>query len=471
MSSAKASSIDITSPQAHEESRSSESPFTDDHRANLSQSAENEQHLHSRASGEEDTERRDDLETESDSDSDYAVPPKKEHSRRPNDNAFQQQRLKAVNPVITAKWLISIFLGMGVFLIPLGGAMWLAAHRVQDLKIDYSQCENLASLDHWSPIPEKYTTYNYHGNKQVQQAQWRLDTDESQPFEDERRVCRIQFHVPHDLKSPLYFFYRLEKFSQNHRRYAKSFSEDQIEGKAASLNSIKGSVGENCEPLSQNDEGKKYYPCGLIANSLFNDTYSSTLRGVNGTSEDYVMSRKNIAWSTNKNRFKKTKYSHTEIAPPPNWYKRFPNGYNETNVPDISTWEDFQNWMFTSALQNFNKLYMKNVNESLKEGIYEVSVGLHFPVLPYEGKKMIFISQRSAIGGKNFFLGFSWIAGGAVCLIMGILILVLNTIKPRKPGDEQLLSWVRESMKEDSKDTPNENSVSGSSGGTKGNSD
>ncbi|QEL63373.1 hypothetical protein CJJ09_005574 [Candidozyma auris] len=113
MSSAKASSIDVTSPQAHEESRSSESPFTDDHRANLSQSAENEQHLHSRASGEEDTERRDDLETESDSDSDYAVPPKKEHSRRPNDNAFQQQRLKAVNPVITAKWLISIFLGMG----------------------------------------------------------------------------------------------------------------------------------------------------------------------------------------------------------------------------------------------------------------------------------------------------------------------------------------------------------------------
>lgn len=431
-----------------------ESPFADENQASMTRingRFESEQSVYDNP-----PDARDDILTESDSDSDYPLPPKKEKTRKPNENNFQQQKLKAVNPVITAKYLIPIFLGLGVFLLPLGGAMWLASQRVQDFTIDYSQCENLANYDYWLPIPDKYTKYQFSNNAQPVQAQWKLDTNETQQFDDEKVVCKIQFNIPHDLKSPLYFFYHLDRFSQNHRRYAKSFSEDQIEGKRASVSDIKDTTGQNCQPLSVNDDGVKYYPCGLIANSMFNDTFTSTLSAVNGTSDDYVMSRSGIAWSHNSGRYKKTKYNYTEIVPPPNWYKWFPDGYNETNVPDISTWEDFQNWMTTSALQHFNKLYMKNENEALKAGTYEVSVGLHFPVLPYDGKKKIFISQRSAIGGKNYFLGYSWIACGSICVIMGIFFLVVNVIKPRKPGDDNLLSWNREKMEADSKLTPEE---------------
>lgn len=60
----------------------------------------------------------------------------------------------------------------------------------------------------------------------------------------------------------------------------------------------------------------------------------------------------------------------------------FPNGYNETNIPDISTWYQFQNWMHASGLPTFNKLALRNDDDALKAGIYEISVGLHFPVLP-----------------------------------------------------------------------------------------
>lgn len=395
--------------------------------------------------------RREDLLTESESDSDYDVEPIKTKLRKPIDNAFLQQRLRAVNPVITAHWLIPILLGIGVFLIPLGVAMWLASHRVEDFTIDYSQCENLASYDYWLAVPEKYLKYHL-DDGDVLQALWKLDTNLSQRFEDERRVCKIQFRVPHSLTSPLYFFYHLERFSQNHRRYAKSFSEDQILGKAASLHDIKDGVGENCQPLSEDDNGKRLYPCGLIANSMFNDTFTPTLSGVNGTSQDYVFSRSGIAWATNPGRFKKTKYDYNDISPPPNWYKWYPEGYNSTNVPDISQWEDFQNWFQTAALQNFNKLYMKNTDDTLEEGVYEVSVGLHFPVLPYDGKKKIFISQRSVLGGKNYFLGYSWIASGACCMVVGLVVLVLNLVKPRTPGDELLLSWNKEAMAKDVKE-------------------
>lgn len=389
-------------------------------------------------------------ESEAESDLDAEISDKPEKSKRPPDNNFSQQRLKAFNPVFTAKSVIPLLVVLGVILVPLGVAMWLASHRLEDFHIDYSQCENLASPDYWSAVPSKYLQSNFK-NGATLLAQWKLDTDDSQAYDDEKNVCMIQFDVPHTLKGPLYLFYRLKNFHQNHRRYVKSFSEDQLQGKAASVSVIKDTVGLNCQPLSVNSEGKRYYPCGLIANSLFNDTFTLTLSGVNGTSSDYVMTNEGIAWATNKNRFKKTKYDYNDIVPPPNWYKKFPDGYNSTNVPDISTWSEFQNWMFTSALADFYKLALRNDDDHMNAGTYEISIGLHFPVLPYDGKKYIFISQRSALGGKNYFLGFAWIASGGVCILLAVLLLVVNLIKPRRAGDVNLLSWNRESFAKDEK--------------------
>lgn len=389
--------------------------------------------------------------SDADTDSDSEMPEKDSKSRRPPENNFTQQRLRAVNPVFTAKTVIPILFALGVVLIPLGVAMWLASHRLQDITIEYTQCEKLASRDSWSAIPEQYTQFRFKNVSGLLTPQWKLETDESQPDEDERNVCKIQFHVPETIRGPIYFFYRLKNFHQNHRRYVKSFSEDQLKGTAASVALIKDTVGLNCEPLSVDSNGKRIYPCGLIANSLFNDTYGSTLAAVNGSDNDYTMTNSGIAWASNNNRFKKTEYDYRDIVPPPNWAKKFPNGYNSTNVPDILKWEEFQNWMFTSALPDFYKLALRNNNDALQSGVYEVTIGLHFPVLPYNGKKYIFLSQRSALGGKNFFLGYSWIACGAVCIILAVSLLVVNLVKPRRAGDVNFLSWVREANERDEK--------------------
>lgn len=389
--------------------------------------------------------------SDAESDFDDEVPEKKEKSKRPPENSFSQQKLKAVNPVFTARSVIPILLLLGVFLVPLGAAMWLASNRIEDIQIEYTDCENLASRDHWSPIPQEYLRYHLKDNATVGSAQWMLATDDTQLFDDERNVCRIQFEIPHRIKGPLYLFYRLRNFHQNHRRYVKSFSEQQLNGDAASVGVIKDTVGLNCEPLSVDENGKKIYPCGLIANSLFNDTFLSTFEAVNGSSESYTMTNEGIAWSTNKNRFKKTKYNYEDIVPPPNWAKMFPDGYNSTNVPDILTWAEFQNWMFTSAFADFHKLALKNDKDAIAAGIYEISIGLHFPVLPYDGHKYIFLSQRSALGGKNYFLGYVWIASGGVCILLGVVLLVVNLLMPRRAGDVNLLSWNREVIARDEK--------------------
>lgn len=380
----------------------------------------------------------------SDSDLDSEEEHREVKSNRPPENNFSQQRLAAVNPVFSARTVIPILFALGIFLVPLGCGMWYASETVKDIEIQYTLCEFEANLDYWTPIPDKYVTYNLKNNTAIPQAMWRLAKNSSYQWAEEQTVCQVQFTLNEDLKGPLRFFYRLRNFFQNHRRYAKSFSEGQITGKPASVNEVKNAAGINCEPLATDENGKIIYPCGLIANSLFNDTFSATFKAVNGTQKDYQMTNQGISWETNKNRYKKTNYNYADIVPPPNWIKRFPEGYNATNVPDILTWGEFQNWMFTSAFPDFRKLALQNTEETMPAGTYQIDIGLHFPVVPYDGKKYILLSQSKLIGGRNGFLGYLWIATGVICLLLGIFVLINNAIRPRKSGDVNLLSWNRE---------------------------
>lgn len=70
-------------------------------------------------------------------------------------------------------------------------------------------------------------------------------------------------------------YYKLTNFYQNHRRYVKSLDSDQLLGKhvdASTLN--KG----DCAPLalSPTNSSQIVYPCGLIANSMFNGNAQSS---------------------------------------------------------------------------------------------------------------------------------------------------------------------------------------------------
>jgi LEM3 (ligand-effect modulator 3) family / CDC50 family len=78
-------------------------------------------------------------------------------------------------------------------------------------------------------------------------------------------------------------YYRLTNFYQNNRKYVKSFDLNQLGGQKVSDAS---GLDPNCDPLQYAENtwvfdstgnnvtisktsGAQYYPCGLIANSLF----------------------------------------------------------------------------------------------------------------------------------------------------------------------------------------------------------
>lgn len=307
-------------------------------------------------------------------------------------------------PILTPKTVLPLFFSIGIIFAPIGGLLlyassqvsrlcWLRAlvllpcpkgingiadgcPQVQELSIDYTKCTQLApnSTTNWDAVPDSYISSQFK-NKTTLSAQWRQDNT-SVAFdgvETAAQKCIIQFDIPEDMGPPVLFYYQLTNFYQNHRRYVQSFDSKQLAGTGGYTN---GSVNSDCQPLEKDTDGLPYYPCGLIANSIFNDTFSNlTIVGSSGS--NYTMLETGIAWDSDKSLYKKlpSNIDLNSIAVPPNWALRYPNGYTDANPPpDIRTNEHFIVWMRTAALPDFSKLYMRNDDTKLAKGQYQVEI-------------------------------------------------------------------------------------------------
>ncbi|CAB4256821.1 similar to Saccharomyces cerevisiae YNL323W LEM3 Membrane protein of the plasma membrane and ER, interacts specifically in vivo with the phospholipid translocase (flippase) Dnf1p [Maudiozyma barnettii] len=371
----------------------------------------------------------------------YEPLPKKVSNRRPREDKFTQQRLAAINPVLTPRTVLPVYVLVAAVFVIVGGCLLAESAKVDQIKIYYQDCMTQAGTDSFTDMNSSHYEYYFHKNKTFKVApQWRFVDDTSDDFK-ERGTCQLRFTIPSDMKHTVYVNYMLEKFAANHRRYVLSFSEEQLNGDAASYDVVHERSGINCKPLARNSEGKLYYPCGLIANAMFNDTFPFELVNVDDSSKNYALTNKGINWKSDGIRFKNTKYNYTDIAPPPYWEKSYPDGYNETNVPNVHEWEEFQNWMRPGAFDKSTKLIRRNQNDTLPAGTYQIDIGLHWPVNEYNGKKAVFITHGSTIGGKNEFLGEIYLIGGCICFAMALVLLSTWLMTGRKIADPNALSW------------------------------
>lgn len=99
-----------------------------------------------------------------------------------------------------------------------------------------------------------------------------------------KNICYKKLVVNEKIEAPIYVYYQLENFYQNHRRYVKSRDYKQLMGEERTTQQLK----DTCDPIVTNSQlGFQYaydgvteldpdapaHPCGLVAKSLFNDTY------------------------------------------------------------------------------------------------------------------------------------------------------------------------------------------------------
>jgi LEM3 (ligand-effect modulator 3) family / CDC50 family len=122
--------------------------------------------------------------------------------------------------------------------------------------------------------------------------------------------------------------------------------------------------------------GKAYYPCGLIANSIFNDTiFSPVARNTAGSDEpqQFTMTNRSIAWDSDALLYKKTDYQPWQVMPPPNWRDRYPDGYTD-GIPNLSEYQEFHVWMRTAGLPKFSKLALRNDDDVMSAGTYTIDI-------------------------------------------------------------------------------------------------
>jgi hypothetical protein len=312
----------------------------------------------------------------------------------------------------------------------------------------------------------------------------------------------LTFNIKETMTKPVHLYYQLDNFYQNHRRYVKSRDDMQLRGidnwkkkhKYTWDTSVKMDTPTTtggftapevfkCSPLTLPDHisGKdctwnsttKYknrdipckvmWPCGLIAGSFFNDFFTPLnqkdkktelmVLNADGTYKitDLKWSEENIAWASDRStKFKKptvetagwnydddvAKGVSSDYYHLSQMYPNFPN-LQRDGVEN----EHFIVWMRTAGLPTFRKLYAR-IDETLEAGSsFTVYVITGFNVTSFMGLLRLVLSTTSWMGGKNSFLGIAYIVVGSISLLLGVVFLVMDKIKPRKLGDTNYLVW------------------------------
>jgi len=347
-------------------------------------------------------------------------------SKKPLDTDFYQQRLKTWPPkqYYTTFTFSILSIALGLIFIPTGSKLLSVADNVYESKYIYDGGSS--------------------NNCSITQSNQGVN-------------CEVTFTIRKSITGPIYLYYELQNFYQNHRRYILSKSITQLQGQVLS----QGDVELSCNPLYLNGT-TLLNPCGLIANSFFNDVF--TLNSAASIPSTVTLDETNIALPSDKaslfaqvQGFSSVSANCSASVTPTNsqctnaglstgckcyknsatgqsYYFYYPNDDNtqylyETYPNQISpllgvTDEHFIVWMRTSSLPTFRKLYGK-IDGNFNDGDQLVfGIQANYEVASFDGIKGLVISTLGASAGRNKSMGPAYITTGAISLAFGLIMLL-----------------------------------------------
>ncbi|XP_072300886.1 transmembrane protein 30C [Eucyclogobius newberryi] len=328
-------------------------------------------------------------------------------ARRPDNSAFKQQRLPAWSPMLTANTVLPFFYITAVVCMLLGVWLLLTVQSTQEKKMDYTDgtCNKC-----------------YEKRKNVSSA--------AEPC-----YCTVDFSLEKAFTGNVFFYYGLKNFHQNLRRYMDSRDDGQMVGRKYNLKN----PSSYCTPFDKDANGFPIAPCGAVANSMFNDSFSLFYHDSSGKTHPVHLLRQYITWYTDKNvKYRNPKMGNLTLpevfngtVKPLYWQK---NVYNldpsdPTNNGFIN--DDLIVWMREAAFPNFKKLYgilnrdISPFDKGLPAGNYSIHITYNFPVQYFRGRKEVVLTTLTWFGGQNHFLPIAYLVTSSLILLLAIVQTVV----------------------------------------------
>ena len=263
-----------------------------------------------------------------------------------------------------------------------------------------------------------------------------LSTNNSDHFKEieynscsQKSKCVLNFSIPKNLKSPIYFYYKLNNFYSNHIDYVKSKNYEQLRGEIVDEKIIDSS----CQYMSRNkdhyknvneslilsyknitmDSNSVMNPCGLIANSLFNDKFK--LYDLKGNTINII--EKDITSEIDKEKIYKNNIDSENIQ----WM----------NKED----EHFIVWMNMELLPNFIKKW-GYIDQDLPKGDYKIYIENNWGKSQWEVSKYFVLAKGNCFGTEKFF-GYVLISCSGLQVIF-IIIIYISNFRKKKFNPEEM---------------------------------
>ncbi|KAL7702151.1 LEM3 (ligand-effect modulator 3) family / CDC50 family [Lotmaria passim] len=384
---------------------------------------------------------------------------------------FKQQRLPSWQPILTPLHSALCLFAVAVMCIPLSLSLFQANASAADFTMRYDDIQSCSF-----------------GNSTTGAFRYVASPNE---IWQTGCVTNVSFTLEKTLKKPVYLYYGLDNFFQNHRRFVNSKSDAQLAGGHVTLKAIAISTSPLTFPGEIRHQGNTsitidqklhtfkdvvYAPAGLIPWSMFNDTFelfqvtdaagTTSMRLVcNGSAFSRFTSaplegagrchKKGIAWTSDvENKYKKPYFPPADAANPvwsvPRAAYDAPDGDADPQLPPdtrsnnvyfnngwyagepghripVTTDEDLMVWARTASLPKFRKLY-RVIDEDLPAGSYVMRIGEHFDVASFGGQKSFSLSTLSWLGGNNSFMAWMYFVIGAVCAVSGAVFLCIHRL-------------------------------------------
>ena len=293
------------------------------------------------------------------------VESKPKMTHMPSSSRLKQQKLPAWQPILTAKTVLPLFFAVGVAFVLLGTVLLVYSNNVREFIYDYTNCVNSNNIK-CSDFPALYNT---------------------------NCMCTIKFELNDNFPAPVFIYYALKNFYQNHRRYVKSRDDKQLLGKNVTT------LNTDCAPFDV--DGGQIAPCGAIANSLFNDTFSFKYYNVSTMAPPISVGllARDIAWTTDRVVKFRNPTSWDGTVKPKYWQRPV---YNLSNTTDNNGYqnEDLIVWMRTAALPTFRKLF-RRVDHHQTEFLKGLPKGNYTVDINYS-RSILFFSSCSCLSESNF---------------------------------------------------------------------